>query len=45
MINVGMGQLRNNLTEMRKQPAFPELAESWDLWMAQNLGLQIRKRG
>ena len=44
MINVGMGQLRNNLTEIdENNQLVPELAESWDSSDGQTWMFDIRK--
>ena len=44
MINVGMGQLRNNLTEIdENNQLVPELAESWDSSDGQTWMFNIRK--
>ena len=44
MINVGMGQLRNNLTELdENNQLIPELAESWDTSDGQNWVFNLRK--
>jgi len=44
MINVGMGQLRNNLSELdENNQLIPELAESWDTSDGQNWIFNIRK--
>ena len=43
MINVGMGQLRNNLTEIdENNQLVPELAESWDSSDGQTWMFNIR---
>ena len=44
MINVGMGQLRNNLSELdENNQLIPELAESWDTSDGQNWVFNLRK--
>ena len=44
MINVGMGQLRNNLTEIdENNQLVPELAESWDSSDGQTWAFELRQ--
>ncbi|GIS90512.1 MAG: hypothetical protein CM1200mP20_05530 [Pseudomonadota bacterium] len=44
MINVGMGQLRNNLTEIdENNQLVPELAESWESSDAKTWVFDLRK--